>query len=376
MNDSSSNQLNENHLNYCSETNHVDEVGMILKTLEETGKFYKHYFKLASFSTKIRNTTRDRNKIKNQLIVCSREGRWKSKISPTLKTNPSAELNCPTRIYIHIMKDVGLWTISKVVLNHSHPRCLDQTEMLKQHMELSIKWNDFLTKYSLGGNKWFSESKEKFDAADFHTVIPYATKSIIEAQFQHFKHNSEVKCQCLLFESRGILCRHSLSVLSFNKNIKRRHTHIKSSQDEPLLELRSKRFDELVFRSHNICEFASESEELTGILHPAFDKVMADLQEYQERSKGKGLLSHEKATLSNVNDLQIPPRVKTRGRPMNRLGSHLEKKISNATNKKKKTAPNKLNLLDSGSMIQSSSSLYNAPDMNYSKDDYMSFSFY
>ncbi|XP_025611978.1 protein FAR1-RELATED SEQUENCE 5-like [Arachis hypogaea] len=36
------------------------------------------------------------------------------------------------------MKDVGLWTISKVVLNHSHPRCLDQTEMLKQHMELSM----------------------------------------------------------------------------------------------------------------------------------------------------------------------------------------------------------------------------------------------
>ncbi|RYR73052.1 hypothetical protein Ahy_A02g007334 [Arachis hypogaea] len=78
----------------------------------------------------------------------------------------------------------------------------------------------------------------------------------------------EVKCQCLLFESRAILCHHSLSFLSFepvdnmapkyilecwSKNIKRRHTHIKSIQDEPLLELRSKRFDNLVFRSHNIC---------------------------------------------------------------------------------------------------------------------------
>ncbi|RYR01253.1 hypothetical protein Ahy_B06g080124 isoform B [Arachis hypogaea] len=28
---------------------------------------------------------------------------------------------------------------------------------------------------------------------------------------------SQVKCQCLLFESRGILCRHSLSVLSFER---------------------------------------------------------------------------------------------------------------------------------------------------------------
>ncbi|RYQ90580.1 hypothetical protein Ahy_B09g096629 isoform B [Arachis hypogaea] len=36
------------------------------------------------------------------------------------------------------MKDVGLWTISKVVLNHPHPCCPDRVEMLKQHRELSM----------------------------------------------------------------------------------------------------------------------------------------------------------------------------------------------------------------------------------------------
>ncbi|RYR07575.1 hypothetical protein Ahy_B05g074957 [Arachis hypogaea] len=36
------------------------------------------------------------------------------------------------------MKDVGLWTIFKVILNHSHPCCPDQAEMLKQHKELSM----------------------------------------------------------------------------------------------------------------------------------------------------------------------------------------------------------------------------------------------
>ncbi|RYR09599.1 hypothetical protein Ahy_B05g077972 [Arachis hypogaea] len=406
MNESTSNQLNECDLDNSFETYQFDEtscvvkekfvpkVGMIFKTLEEAEKFYKYYSKLAGFSIKIRNTTRDGDKIKNQLIVCSREGRWKSKISLTLKTNPSAGLNCPARIYVHIMNDVGLWTIFKVVLNHSHPCCPDQAEMLKQHRELSMfvrriietheeagirrakltnnfhrelgfiekdvrnyitrevqnifkednakefgmylmshvvwnsytkeafdrNWIDFLRKYSLGGNKWLSE--REFDTADFHTVIPCATKSAIEAQFQHVcthekfrevqaqfrgkvncitrsMHSTlgfttyevleqfvvtydavsrDVKFRCLLFESRGILCYHSLSILSFeridnvapkyilerwSKNIKRRHTHIKSSQDEPLLEPRSKRFDKLVFRSHNICEIASESEELT-----------------------------------------------------------------------------------------------------------------
>ncbi|RYR13123.1 hypothetical protein Ahy_B04g070282 isoform D [Arachis hypogaea] len=160
-------------------------------------------------------------------------------------------------------------------------------------------WIDFLRKYGHGGNKWLSG---------------FTTYEVIE-QVSNFTFNKfvvtydavsrDVKCHCLLFESRGILCRHSLSVLSFervdnvapkyilehwSKNIKRRHTHIKSSQDEPLLEPRSKRFDELVFRSHNICEFASESKELTRILHRAFDKVMAEMEEYQERSKRRSLI--------------------------------------------------------------------------------------
>ncbi|RYQ89836.1 hypothetical protein Ahy_B09g096276 isoform K [Arachis hypogaea] len=267
-------------------------------------------------------------------------------------------------------------------------------------------WNDFLLNFGLGDNKWLSGSREQAeresDAADFHTVIPCATKSCIEAQFQdaytHAKFRevqaqfrgkancitrlknsalgysvyevgeqvsssifnkfvvtydsvaAEVKCHCLLFESRGILCRHALSVLSFeqvsqvspryilerwSKKVKRRHTHIKSSHDEPLMEPRSKRFDQLVFRSQNICEFASESEELTAILHRAYDNVMAEMEALKAKRKGTSSLSHEDANLESVNELQSPPRIRTRGRPKNRLGSKLEKQIANATKKKK-----------------------------------------
>ncbi|RYR00290.1 hypothetical protein Ahy_B07g088408 [Arachis hypogaea] len=252
------------------------------------------------------------------------------------------------------------------------------------------------------------QAERESDAADFHTVIPCATKSSIEAQFQDFREvqaqfrgkancitrltNSalgysvyevgeevsssifnkfvvtydsvavEVKCQCLLFESRGILCRHALSVLSFervsqvspryilerwSKKVKRRHTHIKSSHDEPLLEPRSKRFDELVFRSQNICEFTSELEELTAILHHAYDNVM-----------GTSSLSHEDANLESVNELQSPPRIRTRGRPKNKLGSKLDKQIANGTKKKKTKALNELNLFDAASVVHSNSSQY------------------
>ncbi|XP_016196056.1 protein FAR1-RELATED SEQUENCE 1-like [Arachis ipaensis] len=233
------------------------------------------------------------------------------------------------------------------------------------------------------------QRERESDAADIHTVIPCATKSFIEAQFQHvYTHQNfkevqaqfrgkencitrltnsalgylvyevgeqvfdstlnkfavtydsvaaQVKCQCLLFESRGILCHHVLSMLSFervtqvspryklerwSKNVKRRHTHIKSSHDESLLEPRSKRFDELVFRSQNIYGFASESEELTAILHRAYNNVVVEMEELKAKRKGSSSLSYEDANLKSVNELQSPLRVRTRGRPKNRLGSN------------------------------------------------------
>ncbi|RYR38345.1 hypothetical protein Ahy_A09g043381 [Arachis hypogaea] len=237
------------------------------------------------------------------------------------------------------------------------------------------------------------KTEGKSDATNFHTIIPCATKSSIEAQFQHvYTHNkfrevhaqfrgkvncitrsknsavgytvykvveqnfnstfnkfaviydavaAKVECQCLLFESRGILCRHALSVLNFErvnkvspryilerwcKNVKRRHTHIKSSHDKPLLEPRSKRFDEL---------------ELTAILHRGYDNAMDEMQEHKAKSNGKCSLSHEDANLEAINELQSPPRVRTRGRPKNRLGLKLKKQIANALKKKKTKALSK-----------------------------------
>ncbi|QHO14272.1 Transposon protein [Arachis hypogaea] len=131
IDDSSSDcQLNQGEVDYEFESNKVSEplfvvddqfvpkVGMTFTTLEDAGKFYRNYAKAADFSTRVRSTNRKGNKIKNQLITCSKEEKWKSKISPTEKTNPTAGLNCPARIYIHTLKDVGAWIISKVVLDH------------------------------------------------------------------------------------------------------------------------------------------------------------------------------------------------------------------------------------------------------------------
>ncbi|RYR18655.1 hypothetical protein Ahy_B03g063275 [Arachis hypogaea] len=218
------------------------------------------------------------------------------------------------------------------------------------------------------------QAERESDAADFHTVIPCATKSSIEAQFQdaytHAKFRevqaqfrgkancitrlknsalgysvyevgeqvfssifnkfvvtydsvaAELKCQCLLFESRGILCRHALSVLSFE-------------------------------------------QELTAILHRAYDNVMAEMEALKAKRKGTSSLSHEDANLESVNELQSPPRIRTRGRPKNRLGSKLEKQIANATKKKKTKVLSEINLFDAASAAHSNSSQYQGHVMNY-----------
>ncbi|RYR48536.1 hypothetical protein Ahy_A07g034561 [Arachis hypogaea] len=420
MDDSTSNcQLNHGEVNFEFESNEVPEplfvvddhlvpnVGMTFKTLEDATKFYKDYAKAAGFSTRVRSTNKKGNEIKNQLITCSKEEKWKSKISSTEKTNPTVGLNCPARIYIHTLKDVGAWIISKVVLHHSHHCCPTQAEMLKQHRELSMSvrriienneetgirpsktfqsfvaaagviansfdrnWNDFLLNFGLVDNKWLSvyEVGEQVSSSIFNKfVVTYDSVA------------AEVKCQCLLFKSREILCRHALSVLSFervsqvssryilerlSKKVKRRHTHIKSSHDEPLLEPRSKRFDELVFRSQNICEFTLESEELTAILHRAYDNVMVEMEALKAKRKGTSSLSHEDANLESINKLQSPPRIRTRERPKNRLGSKLDKQITNASKKKKTKALNELNVFDAASVVRPNSSQYQGRVMNY-----------
>ncbi|QHO23063.1 Protein FAR-RED IMPAIRED RESPONSE [Arachis hypogaea] len=182
-----------------------------------------------------------------------------------------------------------------------------------------------------------------------HSTLGFTTYEVIEqvsnSTFNKFvvtydAVSRDVKCHCLLFESRGILCRHSLSVLSFER--------VDNVAPKYILKRWSK----------NIKKGGIHTLRAAKMNLYWSQEVMAEMEEYQERSKGKSLLiTHEEATLSNVNDLQNLPRVKTRGWPKNRLGSNLEKKISNAMKKKKKTAPSELNLLDSGSLIQSSSTL-------------------
>ncbi|RYR52020.1 hypothetical protein Ahy_A06g026948 [Arachis hypogaea] len=249
-------------------------------------------------------------------------------------------------------------------------------------------WNDFLLNFGLADNKWLSaQFQDAYTHAKFREVqaqfrgkancitrlknsalgysIYEVGEQVSSSIFNKFAVTydsvaAKVKCQCLLFESRGILCRHALSVLSFeqvsqvspryilerwSKKVKRRHTH----QEQP----------------RRATNGAKKQEELTAILHRTYDNIMAEMEALKAKRKGRSSLSHEDANLESVNELQSPPRIRTRGRPKNRLGSKLEKQIANATKKKKTKVLSEINVFDAASPAHSNSNQYQGHVMNY-----------
>ncbi|RYR51358.1 hypothetical protein Ahy_A06g026376 [Arachis hypogaea] len=102
----------------------------------------------------------------NQLITCIKEGKWKSKISPTEKIPPL---------------DVGAWIISKVVLHHSHPCCPTQVEMLKQHRKLSMSVRRTIQNNEEVGIRTSKTYQSLVAAVGGHRKLTFIKKTAIEA---------------------------------------------------------------------------------------------------------------------------------------------------------------------------------------------------
>lgn len=96
------------------------------------------------------------------------------------------------------------------------------------------------------------------------------------------QENQDFSCECSSFEFRGILCCHVLSVCTrervknvpekyvltrWKKNIKRKHSYIKSSYCARELKPQMDRFDKLCKHFYEIAEVAAESEDATKALH-------------------------------------------------------------------------------------------------------------
>ncbi|XP_057418776.1 protein FAR-RED IMPAIRED RESPONSE 1-like [Lotus japonicus] len=192
-----------------------------------------------------------------------------------------------------------------------------------------------------------AEKECKADFQSFNTKVPCATNSDIERQFQqqytHKKFNEvqaefrgkmnccvigmcedgsicryevmeemciaghtkevnfhvifnrdthDLSCTCLLFEFKGIMCRHSFIIFAkervkqipskyildrWSKNLRRNHTSVKCSYDLKHMQPQVERFDQLCKVFHKVAEIASVSPQATELLaeivHGAEEKV-------------------------------------------------------------------------------------------------------
>ncbi|RYQ85292.1 hypothetical protein Ahy_B10g104811 [Arachis hypogaea] len=331
---------------------------MCFGTIEDANQFYQNYAKRIGFVTKIRFTRRvGKDKVpKNQMITCNREGKRKSRVSPIEKTNPRNNYNCPARISIRLNKE-GLWIISKVCLDHSHPCDPEMAKLLTHNREMTMHMCRVIERNDEAGVR----------PSKTYQVLDVSTSKERVYEVNYNAETKDITCMCQMFESRGILCRHSLVVLGhervreiprryildrWSKLVKRRHSDIKSSHDPSLLDPKTKRFDDLCSHSNSVAQFASQTKETSDILHRYLDMAMAECQKHVANSSSNAneldnLLTLEdggKDALSifvggciiSIQDIKSPPYVSTKGRPTNRLGSEKDKMIKKKTEAKKR----------------------------------------
>ncbi|MED6173657.1 hypothetical protein PIB30_061677 [Stylosanthes scabra] len=132
------------------------------------------------------------------------------------------------------------------------------------------------------------------DAGDFYTNVPCATNSGIESQFQRVYTNAKFRELQTQFREKANCVATCKECVPGFVVYKRRHTSIKSSDDEPSLEPRNINYDVMISRSKVHCEAASGCEVLTAM--------------------EKWLKEHEKRDFGPKLDAQAPKPTPRRGR--------------------------------------------------------------
>ncbi|MED6145934.1 hypothetical protein PIB30_029669 [Stylosanthes scabra] len=172
-------------------------------------------------------------------------------------------------------------------------------------------WEAFITKYGLTENKWLSDLYEDcFLWVPVYLDINFwvgmrSTQRRIEVQFQEAYTHAKFREVQAQFRGK-INCQTTLRVRDLE--------------------------------SYTSAEEASEFEVLTAKYHLALDKLDAEMKEFKAKLKENPTIIHEDGFLNEINNLQSPPHVRSKGRPRKRLGSNTEKKIASATNRKKRKA--------------------------------------
>nr|XP_043633649.1 protein FAR1-RELATED SEQUENCE 1-like [Erigeron canadensis] len=161
----------------------------------------------------------------------------------------------------------------------------------------------------------------------------------------------DVRCKCRLFEFRGMLCRHALTVLihekiylvpnkynlrRWRKDVKRKHTKVKVTYSDWVGSDEGRRYDRMCSAFSQVADLASELEEKCNLVLNQVTELMSEVT--GKKSGPDSFISTPGPSNSTKSSTKIldPLVVRRKGRPSSkRLKSNVEEIITKKPKKKK-----------------------------------------
>ncbi|XP_016168282.1 protein FAR1-RELATED SEQUENCE 2-like [Arachis ipaensis] len=168
------------------------------------------------------------------------------------------------------------------------------------------------------------------------------------------------RCECNLSESSDVLCCHYLVVFysykvykvptyyvlpRWSKNIKCKHTYVKSSHDVSRSDESHIAFRGLCAHFYNIAQEFVNDDDKTALLHAALEETRAKLTTHRAKKRSESVadthtsIGSQSSNVVGVVDIQGPSKVITKDRlKSKRLGAALEKSFKKSARRKNKNA--------------------------------------
>ncbi|XVF30406.1 hypothetical protein REPUB_Repub16aG0054500 [Reevesia pubescens] len=307
------------------------KVGMVFNSKEETFTYYSEYAKQKGFGLIWRSSKRgDDGNPKYFALACSKTRKRQSIGKDLFKPQLSTKTGCKA-IMRFKMRDDGKFEVTTVQLDHDH--LLSPGKV--RHFRFYVY-----------------EVAEDVMVGDDRKYVIF-TVNFNEAE-------CEVSCKCCLFEFRGILCRHALSVLiirkvkvipakyilaRWRKDLKRGYTFIKISYN-PLSE-QTQRYEKMCQEFCEVATLAVDVKEKYELVMNGIQKLKDKVINVEPICDQPNLASpfHSKACGDHEKVIDVRKKVMsplvTRGKgrpPTKRKVSTLEKVVKSLRGKQKKQA--------------------------------------
>ncbi|KAI3853397.1 hypothetical protein MKW92_017404 [Papaver armeniacum] len=285
------------------------KVGMVFSSQDDVYRYYTNYGIQQGFRVNRRSTRCDDYGILRYFtFACSREKKRVS-TSKNRYSNLTSGTNCQAKIRT-IMQCDGSFKLSGVALEHNHPltpgetRCfkykkLDQdakTRVRQQSRTSDIVQTGACETLMIGDKRSRNSNGQEEDSIFVIQVTEHVKVGDSEKDAKFIVNFSavdcELNCTCHLFEFSGIICRHTLSVLTqskvqqvpskyilsrWRKDIKRKCSFVKDSYQDLDVNPSAQRYHEMCRYFHEVATMSADCKDQSITVMNALHELKAKI---------------------------------------------------------------------------------------------------